>query len=365
MLDWSEAAPSYSLPSLRSHSRSLLEPFHFVHCFLSVPDPLPRLNLVKGLRSAEAFSAAGLGSFTSSVLFSCTVAKVDFPLGPLDDAFAGVCSCCARDASSLGCRTTGGGVDDCGVAFCTLMVGAGVPSAFFAVVDDPRLELAPEGGGDFSLGDIGHCGVVSPLAPELLFGLEALVASVDAVPWRVGTFAADNARCMAAADGWVEMGVVRGCGLLSFRIGDVFLDVLGLVPAEVEDVVTSPPDSRFRNGGAVAVVGVVACEEAVLVSLVLRRGAELFAVAMLAASRVSAWPADAELLPEACWSGLLFAMMSCVCRRMESVCESGLFAHHTRQQSAIPGGHPSCFNQWAGARCWIVCGAPAVLVPGR
>lgn len=234
-------------------------------------------------------------------------------------------------------------MDDWGVAFCTLIVGAAVDSAFLTAFEDVRLELAPDGGGDFSLGDIGHCGVVSPLAPELLFGLEALAASVGAPPCSVGTLAADNARCIAAAEGWVEMGVVRGCGLLSLRIGDVFLDVLGLVPAEVEDVVTSPPDSRFRNGGAAAVVGVVACEDAVLVSLVLRRGAELFAVAMFAASGVSAWPAAAELLPEACSSGLLFAMSWDV-RKKKCVCGNPLFAHYTWQQSAMPSGHASCFN---------------------
>lgn len=238
-----------------------------------------------------AFTAAGLGSFTSSVLFSCTVSSVDFPLGPLEGPFAGVCSCGALVASSLGCLVGcgGGGVVDCGVAFCTLIVGAAAgASAFFAVVAEPRLEFGPEGGGDFNRGDIGHCGVVSPLAPVLLFCLDTLPASFVPPPCSAGTFAADSALWIAAAEGCVDIGVVRGCGLLSLRIGEVFLDVRGLVPAEAEGVVTSPPDNCFLSGGGAAVVGVGACDEGFLVSLVLRRGAELLAVVMLTASEVSA-----------------------------------------------------------------------------
>lgn len=225
---------------------------------------------------------------------------------------AGVCSCCGCDVLSLACFGAGGGVEDCGVAFCTLIVGGAFPSAFFADVAEPRLEFGPDGGGDFSLGDKGHCGVVSPLAEVLLFARDALAASAVGPLGRVGTLAADNARCMAAAEGWVDMGVVRGCGRLSLRIGEVFLDVRGLVPAEAEDVVASPPDRRFLSGGAAAVVGVVAGEEAAFrVSLVLRRGAELLAVVMLEASGVFGWPAEAELAPGWSGSGLLFAMVSC------------------------------------------------------
>lgn len=201
------------------------------------------------------------------------------------------------------------------MAFCTLIVGAGVLSGFFGAVADPRLEFEPDGGGDFNLGDIGHCGVVSPLAPVLLFGLDTLAESVVELFCSAGTFAADSARCMAAAEGWVDMGVVSGCGLLSFRIGDVFLDVFGLEPAEADVVVANPPDSCFLSGGGAVVVGVGACEEDLLVSLVLRRGAELLAVVMLAASGVSGWPAEAEPLPGWWCSGSLFAMVWFVVRK--------------------------------------------------
>lgn len=133
------------------------------------------------------------------------------------------------------------------------------------------------------------------------------------------------------------MGVVRVCGLLSLRMGEVFLEVRGLVPAE--EVVANPPDKRFRNGGAVAVVGVVmvlfaVCEEDLRVSLVLRRGAELLAVVMLwEDSGVAAGPAEAELAPP--WSrsgssGLLLAMAEVQSKQGGSV----LFAHHPRRRSA-------------------------------
>lgn len=74
------------------------------------------------------------------------------------------------------------------------MVGAALPSAFFAAADDPRLELGPEGGGDFSRGDIGHCGVVSPLALVLLFGLDTLAESAAVPLCSAGTLAAESAR---------------------------------------------------------------------------------------------------------------------------------------------------------------------------
>lgn len=274
---------------------------------------------------------------------------MDFPLGPLEGPFAGVCSWGVRDASSLGCFDAGGGVDVCGVAFCTLIVGVTLPSAFFVVVAEPRLEFGPEGGGDFNLGDIGHCGVVSPLALVLLFALDALVASPVPPVCSAGTFAADNARCMAAAEGCVEMGVVRGCGLLSLRMGDVFLDVRGLVPAEAEDVVTKPPDKRFRNGGTAAAMDVgVCCVAGFRVSLVLRRGAELLAVVVLAESGVSAWPAEAELAPERSSSGLLLAMVV-IGVEEERVRGGELFAHHPRRRS----GHAPCFK---GVRVGV-CGA--------
>lgn len=128
----------------------------------------------------------------------------------------------------------------------------------------------------------------------------------------------------------MELGVVSGCGLLSLRMGDVFLEVLGLVPAD-GDVVSSPPESCFRSGGGAAVVGVAACEDDFLVSLVLRRGAELLAVFMLATSggAVAAAPA-----PESRPSGLLLAMVEVVC------CGRGeMFAHHPTQGSAVGGAH--------------------------
>ena len=86
-------------------------------------------------------------------------------------------------------------MEDCGVAFCRLLVGATLPSAFFTVVAEPRLEFEPDGGGDLSLGDIGHCGVVSPLAVVPLLTLDGLLASFG-VPFccNTGTLAADNAR---------------------------------------------------------------------------------------------------------------------------------------------------------------------------
>ena len=55
------------------------------------------------------------------------------------------------------------------------MMGAGAVSVFFSAVDDPRLELAAEGGGDLMRGEEGHCGVVSPdPPPEALCALGSL-----------------------------------------------------------------------------------------------------------------------------------------------------------------------------------------------
>lgn len=173
----------------------------------------------------------------------------------------------------------------------------GVEGALAAVAE-PRLEFGPDGGGDFSRGDTGHCGVVSALAPVLLADRGTLDASPAAAFCSEGTLAADNARCMAAAEGWVATGVVVGCGLVSLRMGDVLRDVRGLVPAEAEDAVTKPPDSFFLSGGSPADMGVGTCDVGFLVSLVLRRGAELLAVVMWADSGVSGGTAEAELAPE-------------------------------------------------------------------
>lgn len=46
-----------------------------------------------------------------------------------------------------------------------------------------------------------------------------------------GTLDADSARCMAAAEGWVD-SVEVNVGVLSFRSGDVLREVRGLCPAE-------------------------------------------------------------------------------------------------------------------------------------
>lgn len=192
----------------------------------------PSESFVKGLRSAAALIAAGLGSLTSSVVFSWTVASVDFPLAPLDGPFAGVCSCAGFVDSSLACLDVGGGVLFCGVALCTLIEGGLATSTLFKVDDDPLLELGPDGGGDLRRGETGHCGVLSPLVLELFPALGALPASPFAPPGSAGTFAADRARCIAAAEGCVAMGVVTGCGLLSLRMGEVLREVSGLEPAE-------------------------------------------------------------------------------------------------------------------------------------
>jgi len=111
------------------------------------------------------------------------------------------------------------------------MLGATLGSVvFFCAALDPRREFAAEvggGGGDFSRGDRGHCGVVSPDPAPRPFGARGRrdTASETGPDGSCGTLAADNARWMAAAEGWVEMGVERGPVRLSLRIGEVLRDV--------------------------------------------------------------------------------------------------------------------------------------------
>lgn len=64
----------------------------------------------------------------------------------------------------------------------------------------------------------------------MLFGALGNFETPSATPvaCNCGVFAADNARCIAAADGCDELGLDSGCGRLSFRIGDVLREVLGL-----------------------------------------------------------------------------------------------------------------------------------------
>lgn len=86
------------------------------------------------------------------------------------------------------------------------MLGIADGSGFLCcAAADPRRELGPDGGGDLSRGDIGHCGVVSPEATALFCARPGSLATasltVEPFDCSCGTLDADNARCMAAADG--------------------------------------------------------------------------------------------------------------------------------------------------------------------
>jgi len=84
------------------------------------------------------------------------------------------------------------------------MLGACVESGLFCAAPEPRLEFSPEGGGDFILGDNGHCGVDSADATALLGPRAILDAASGAVMpgcCSCGTLDAERARCMAAAEG--------------------------------------------------------------------------------------------------------------------------------------------------------------------
>ena len=91
------------------------------------------------------------------------------------------------------------------------MLGGAAASGFFCAVAEPLRELVPEGGGDFKRGDVGQCGVLSSDAPALLGALGSFETPSGTGPaCKLGTFAADNALCIAAAEGCVEMGVESG-----------------------------------------------------------------------------------------------------------------------------------------------------------
>ena len=166
------------------------------------------------------------------------------------------------------------------------MLGVDTVSDFLeAVAAEPRLELGPEGGGDFSRGDVGQCGVLSPLPPALFGGRGSLEAASPA--WRVGTLAADRALCIAAADGCVEIGVDNGAGRLSLRVGEAFRDVRGLEAGDGDDMGPKLPDGCFFNGGAATVVAGVA--DGFRDSLLgLLRSADVFAAALPFSIDVSA-----------------------------------------------------------------------------
>lgn len=141
-----------------------------------------------------------------------------------------------------------------GVAPCTLIlggVGAGAAatadrldgSVFFPLTALPLLELAAEGGGLFNRGDTGHCGVESPEPPAPVLRAPPRPGSFDTasvtppllLPDICGTLLADNALCMAAADGCPgKLEFDTALGRLSFRIGEALREVLGLPPGNGE-----------------------------------------------------------------------------------------------------------------------------------
>lgn len=173
------------------------------------------------------------------------------------------------------------------------------------------LEFDTDGGGDFSLGEVGQRGVVSPDAPPFFCTLGSLETASDTPPaGNCGAFAADSALCIAAAEGCVEGGLERGCCRLSLRIGEVLRDVRGLAPADDVVVGTRLLDVCFCNGGAV-------------VTLLLE---EEFAVAPLTVAVSAAWP-----LPWASDSALFI---------------SGEYYHLSR--GFRRGTRPSIHGRWGG-----------------
>jgi len=91
------------------------------------------------------------------------------------------------------------------------------------------------------------------LVPALLGSLDT--ASVTAPPGNCGTLLADNALCIAAADGCVEkLGGPEGRE--SLRMGDVFREVRGLAPADGDEECGSRllEDCLRRVGGGAGVV---------------------------------------------------------------------------------------------------------------
>lgn len=90
-------------------------------------------------------------------LVSCTVSKVGTPLTPLcsREVFA-ICADCRNSLSNCWSISGRWSVDAVGVAFCTTIFGA-------CCCVRNEFRLLPEGGGDFSLGDVGQDGVVLSL----------------------------------------------------------------------------------------------------------------------------------------------------------------------------------------------------------
>lgn len=229
-----------------------------------------------GFRSAAACTAAGLGSAVESPLFSCTVSRSCFPLGPRDGIFVEGCNedCCSPLLDSCAaCFEAAGGGGVCvllvGVAFCMLMLGgtlgAGVEAAAASSGLLPAIEAMPgcrefdreDGGGLFNRGEAGHCGVVSPDTDPALFWPPRAgsfdTASVTAPPAESdGTLLADSARWMAAAEGCVEKDwLARGPGRLSLRTGEVLREDLGLAAADGEEELgRRDVELCFRNCGA-------------------------------------------------------------------------------------------------------------------
>lgn len=187
----------------------------------------------------------------------------------MDGGACNVCCCSGFDASAPFCFAgpdiaVDEAVFSVGVALCTLILGGGPtsgddvldPSPFFAAAPTaalPLLELTAEGGGLFKRGETGHCGVLSPDEPPLPCSLDT--ASVTAPPPdNCGTLLADNALCIAAADGCVEkLGGPEGRE--SLRMGDVLREVRGLAPADGEEECGSRLlEDCLRSVGGLAVV---------------------------------------------------------------------------------------------------------------
>jgi hypothetical protein len=93
------------------------------------------------------------------------------------------------------------------------------------------------GGGDFNLGEMGQCGVVSPefVPDEAFAGRGTREGSCEEVGGSEGMLAADNALWMAAADGTVVLEPARLGPLLGLTSVLLFRDRrpdFGIGPAE-------------------------------------------------------------------------------------------------------------------------------------
>lgn len=124
----------------------------------------------------------------------------------------------------------------------------------------------------------------SPAAPAPFGGLGSFERpSATAPGCSELVFVADNARCMAAAEGWVEGGLERGCGRLLCRTGEVVRDVRGLDVGEGDAKGTRPVEDRSFEVGFVVAEGDSVFRDSSAVFL----GAEVFA-ALLAGNPFSA-----------------------------------------------------------------------------